>query len=107
MEFEFYKVETYIPQEYVDKLRKSLNDAGALTIGGHYDNCMSLSKVESFWRPLNGANPFKGEIGKVCRVQEIKVEFCCRKEVLSTAVEVIKKVHPYEAPVINIIPNML
>lgn len=104
MEFNFFKIETFIPEEFLQQLRKSLNDTGALTIGGNYDNCMSVSKVIGSWRPLNGANPFKGTIGDICEAEECKVEFCCTKEIMKTAVDTIKKVHPYEVPVINIIP---
>jgi hypothetical protein len=104
LKFETYKVETFIPEEYVTKLRESLNEVGALTIGGNYDNCMSVSKVTGYFRPLKGANPFKGEIGKVSMVEECKVEFCCKSKIVDKAVTTIKEVHPYEEPVINIIP---
>lgn len=104
MEFDFLKVETFIPEEYLKKLRKSLNDIGALTIGGNYDNCMAISKVIGSWRPLSGADPFKGEIGEICEAEEYKIEFCCRREILRNAVDTIKEVHPYEVPVINVIP---
>lgn len=104
MEINFLKVETFIPEEYLENLRKNLNDIGALTLGGNYDNCMSVSKVIGSWRPLEGADPFKGEIGKLCETEECKVEFCCRREVLKKAVDIIKKVHPYEYPVINVLP---
>lgn len=104
MEFSIFKVETFIPEEYVKKLRNNLNDIGALTIGGNYDNCMSMCKVIGFWRPLKGAEPFEGKIDELCEAEECKVEFCCRREIIKEAVEVIKKVHPYEIPVINVTP---
>lgn len=104
MEFNNFKVETFIPEEYLKELRKSLNDIGALTIGGNYDNCMTVYKVTGSWRPLEGANPFEGELGKLCEAEECRVEFCCKKEVLKEAIKTIKKVHPYEVPVINTIP---
>jgi hypothetical protein len=104
MEFNIFKIETFIPEEYVKNLRKSLNDIGALTVGGNYDNCMAVSKVTGSWRPLEGADPFKGEVGQICEAEECKVEFCCNKEILKETVAVIKKVHPYEVPVINVIP---
>lgn len=104
MEFNFFKVETFIPEEYLKNLRKSLNGIGALTIGGNYDNCMAVSKVTGSWRPLQGADPFKGEVGKICYAEECKVEFCCGKEVLIKTVDTIKEVHPYEVPIINVIP---
>ncbi|WP_010234695.1 divalent cation tolerance protein CutA [Clostridium arbusti] len=107
MDFKVFKVETFIPEEYVEKLRESLNDIGALTIGGNYDNCMCVSKVMGYWRPLDGANPFKGEEGKICRAEECKVEFSCRSEIVEKAVNTIKSIHPYETPVINVLSNKL
>lgn len=104
VEFNNFKIETFIPEEYLEELRTSLNDIGALTIGGNYDSCMSVSKVTGYWRPLQGASPFEGNVGELCEAEECKVEFCCRKEVIKEAVEIIKKVHPYEVPVINTIP---
>lgn len=104
MELNNFKIETFIPEEYLKELRKSLNDISALNIGGNYDNCMAVSKVTGYWRPLQGANPFEGEVGEICEAEECKVEFCCKREVLKEAVKTIKKVHPYEVPVINVIP---
>ena len=75
-----------------------------MTIGGNYDNCMTVSKVIGSWRPLEGANPFEGSIGEICTAEEIKVEFCCKRDIVKAVVETIKRVHPYEVPVINIIP---
>ncbi|KEI78558.1 cytochrome C biogenesis protein [Clostridium botulinum A2 117] len=104
MEFEFFKIETFIPEEYVKKLREALNHIGALTVGGNYDNCMTISRVKGSWRPLVGSTPFNGDIGEICEAEECKVEFCCTKKVLKNTITTIKKVHPYEIPVINIIP---
>lgn len=104
MDFELAKIETYIPKEFVTKLRSELNKVGALTVDGKYDNCMSSYPVNGSWRPLDGANPFIGEVGEVCEAEEYKVEFTCRREIIKEAVNAIKKVHPYEVPVINVIP---
>lgn len=104
MNFEIFKIETFIPEEYVELLREALNQVNALSIGGNYDNCMAISKVKGSWRALDGSKPFKGNIGEICESEECKVEFCCIKSILKTAINTIRKVHPYEVPVINIIP---
>lgn len=98
------KIECFIPKEYVLQLRNALNQTGALTFDGVYDYCMAVSKVRGSWRPLDGANPYLGEAGEICEAEEAKIEFTCGEEVYKTAVETIKKVHPYEKPVINVIP---
>ncbi|MCR1934028.1 divalent cation tolerance protein CutA [Clostridium tepidum] len=104
MEFDFFKIETFIPEQYVKKLRTELNNIGALTIGGNYDNCMAVSKIKGSWRPLDGSDPFNGEIGEICEAEECKIEFSCAKSIVKDTITTIKKVHPYEIPVINIIP---
>ena len=98
------KIECFIPEEYVGKLRDELNSIGALTVDGEYDYCMAVSKVTGSWRPLEGSNPYNGEIGNICEATEAKVEFTCGKQLAAKAVQTIKSVHPYEKPVINVIP---
>lgn len=104
MEYSLVKIESFIPVEFVGKLKEELNKVGALTIDGCYDYCMAVSTVKGSWRPLEGTNPYEGKIGEVCEAEEAKVEFTCRSEVYKAAVDTIKKVHPYEKPVINVIP---
>lgn len=104
MEFKTIKFETYIPESFIDQLREKLNKVGALTIDNIYDNCITTSKVTSYWRPLAGANPFLGEIGVLTQEEELKVEFCCTRDKMEEVVKIIKEAHPYEKPVIIIIP---
>jgi len=104
VDFKFVKFEVFIPEEYVDKLRDALNEIGALTIGGNYDSCMSVTRVTGYWRPLEGAAPFNGTVGELCQAEECKVEFSSRRELLKETMKTIIKVHPYETPVINVLP---
>ncbi len=103
MDFKKVKIEVYIPEEYRDKLREALNNIGVLGVG-NYDNVMSVTKVTGYWRPLKNANPFDGEINKLSKADEDKIEFATDIKNIENAVKVIKEVHPYEEPVINIIP---
>lgn len=103
MDFKKVKIEVYIPEEYRNKLREALNDIGVLGVG-NYDNVMSVTKVTGYWRPLKNANPFDGEINKLSKASEDKIEFATDINNVENAVKVIKEVHPYEEPVINIIP---
>lgn len=98
------KIECFIPAEYVGRLRDELNQVGALSVDGLYDYCMAVSMVRGSWRPLEGSSPYKGETGKICEAEEAKVEFTCKRELYETVIQTIKKVHPYEKPVINVIP---
>lgn len=103
MKVQSYKIEIYIPEEHIDALRSALNEAGACRLG-NYDNCMSVVQVTGFWRPLEGADPYDGKVGEVNTGTEVKAEVICDAEHLEKAVATARKVHPYEEPMINIIP---
>ena len=65
---------------------------------------MSYSPVTGCWRPLEGSSPFIGKCGTISMEPELKAEVTCRTERLEETLDAIKKVHPYEEPVINVIP---
>lgn len=47
--------------------------------------------------PGEGAQPNIGEVGKVERVEEMRVEvLCVGRDVMVGAVEALKRAHPYE-----------
>lgn len=101
---EQFKIETYIPETHVEPLRQALNAIGALNVGDRYDNCMAVSTVTGYWRPLAGANPYMGEPGQISREAEAKIEFACDRALVRQAVATIRQVHPYEEPVIHVLP---
>jgi len=97
------KLEIFVPQEHALKIRDELAKIGVGIIG-NYDHCVALTPVRGFFRPLPGSNPFEGEEGKVSEVAEYKLEVNCKRELVNDAVKVIRQVHPYEEPLINVIP---
>jgi hypothetical protein len=98
-----FKLEIFIPSTHVDALREALAEAGAGRIGD-YDHCCSVMDVHGYWRPLDGAKPYQGEVGQVEMGKECKVEVNCPRELVQDVLKAIRRVHPYEEPVINIIP---
>ena len=103
MDFPYCKLEIFIPQTHLEPLRKALQAADAGHIG-RYDMCLSYSPVTSCWRPLAGSVPWLGETGVLSTEPELKVEVTCRTALVRRTVEAVKAVHPYEEPVINVIP---
>ena len=101
--FRYCKLEIFIPEECLPRLEEALwaVDAGHI---GAYDRCLSWHRVESTWRPLAGSEPFLGKEGEVYRGTEVKVEVTCFSENAARTVEAVKSAHPYEEPVINVIP---
>ena len=97
------KLEIFVPQDHALNLRDELAKIGVGVIG-NYDHCVALTPVRGFFRPMEGAKPFAGEVEKINEVEEYKLEVTCKRALVNEALGVIKRVHPYEEPLINIIP---
>nr|WP_297172572.1 cytochrome C biogenesis protein [uncultured Agathobaculum sp.] len=102
-DFSFYKLEIFIPESHLSALQSALQSVDAGHIG-NYDSCLSYSRVTGCWRPLAGSRPYIGTENEICMADELKVEVTCREAKIDRTIEVIKMVHPYEEPVINVIP---
>ena len=97
------KLEILVPQEYAFQVRDELAKLGVGRIG-NYDHCVAISPVQGYYRPLPGADPFEGKIEKISEVKEFKIEVNCKRELVNEAMKVIRSVHPYEEPLVNVIP---
>ena len=97
------KLEIFVPQEHALKIRDELAKIGVGIIG-NYDHCVALTPVQGYFRPMEGATPFEGDVGMISEVAEYKIEVNCKRELVNKAIKVIKQFHPYEEPLINIIP---
>ncbi len=103
MDFKYCKLEIFIPETHFRALQKALQtvDAGHI---GRYDSCLAYSRVTGTWRPLEGTDPFIGSAGEISEEPELKVEVTVQSERLPETMQAIRDVHPYEEPVINVIP---
>ncbi len=101
--FRYCKLEIFIPETHLSVLQEALREADAGHIG-RYDCCLSYSPVTGCWRPLEGTAPYLGTVGEVCAAPELKVEVTCPTERVDEVVEAVKRVHPYEEPVIHVLP---
>jgi hypothetical protein len=97
-----YKIETYIPKESLQELRQALLEIDAGHIG-KYRGCLSYYPVMGVWFSEEGANPAIGTPGEWSEEQELKIEVNIEDNKRDRAVEAIRRVHPYEEPVINVI----
>lgn len=102
-EFACCKLEIFIPESHLPVLQEALRavDAGHI---GKYDCCLSYSRVTSCWRPLEGTYPYLGRAGEISTEPELKVEVTCHTGRVDETVEAVRRVHPYEEPVIQVIP---
>ena len=99
----YCKLEIFVPQSHLAAVQQALFSVDAGHIGS-YDHCLSYSRVTSCWRPLSGTNPYIGEPYKLCTQEEIKVEVLCTAQQLQQTLKAVRQAHPYEEPVINVIP---
>ena len=97
------KIVTFVPLTHADKVREAFAKAGAGQIGD-YDSCSFSSLGTGRFRPQEGAKPFIGEIGKIEKVEEERIEVICPEEIFEAVVKVVRAAHPYDKPAIDVYP---
>jgi len=90
-----YKLVVYVPQSHVENVRVAICNAGAGKIG-KYDHCTFMTSGIGTFRPLKGAKPFKGKVGKLERVGEARLETIVPAKKIKKVIAAMKKTHPYE-----------
>ena len=100
---QFVKIYIFIPKNHVDQVRLALGEAGIGKMG-NYDHCSFVSEGMGYFRPLSGANPAIGSIGKIEEAEEVKLEFVCLESEIEKVLEIVKKNHPYEEVALDLIP---
>jgi hypothetical protein len=103
MEFKFVKIAVYVPSSHAEKVREALAESGAGRFN-KYDYCSFTTKGTGRFRPLKGAKPFIGKLGKIEKVAEERIETICLKKSLKKVLAAVMKVHPYDEPAIDIFP---
>ena len=90
-----YKVAVYVPITHSEQLRQAMGNAGAGHIGA-YSHCSFSVAGEGRFLPLEGTNPFIGQVGAIETVQEERVETVVPKKLLGQVLAAMKEAHPYE-----------
>lgn len=94
-EEQLYKVMVYVPHSHIDKIREAFHKGGAGHIG-NYSHCTFQVKGQGTFKPLEGTNPYSGQVNELTYVDEAKVESIVPETTLSKVIREIKKAHPYE-----------
>lgn len=93
----FCKLEVFVPEEYAEKVKTALGNAGAGRLG-NYDFCFWQSDGTGQFRPLAGSDPFIGKTNEIERVREVKIETLFPENIKSEIIAAIRASHPYETP---------
>lgn len=91
------KLITMVPSAHIEAVRSSIAEAGAGQIG-NYDSCCFTTEGKGYFRALDGANPFVGQVSKLHTENETKIEVvfpCWLKKKVECA---LIQAHPYEEP---------
>lgn len=96
-----YQLVFYIPETHKEKVKQALFEVGAGRYED-YDSCSFEYEGIGQFRPLEKANPFIGNSGKLEQVKEFKIEMVVNDEDIKVVAETLIKEHPYEEPAYSI-----
>lgn len=99
---EIFHLFFYVPETHLEIVKAAIFKAGAGQVG-NYENCAWQTKGEGQFLPISGSDPFIGEIGKLEKVIEYKVETVCKKECLDAVIAALKSSHPYDIPAFGVV----
>ncbi len=86
---------TYVPETHVEVVKKAMFSKGAGHIGNYSDCCFTF-KGEGQFKPLEDSSAFIGEINKIEKVSEVKIELVVKDAYIKDVIKALKKAHPYE-----------
>lgn len=69
-----------------------------------YSHCSYSFDGIGRYKPLEGANPAIGDVGKYETVKEERIECVCERSKAKQVIEAMRKVHPYEEVAFDIYP---
>ena len=98
-----YVLVTFVPPDRTEKVLAALFTAGAGSYGT-YDHCAFVSSGEGRFRPLSGADPYIGMVGKDERVAENRIELLVPDQAVNQVLKALRESHPYEEPAIYLFP---
>lgn len=99
---EFVKLAVFVPEGHEEQVLEALfRSCGEI---GNYRDCSFQAAGSGTFRPLPGAVPYIGEVGRREVVAEKRIEVLVRKESLAAAVAAMLKAHPYEEPAFDLYP---
>lgn len=100
------KLVVFVPKSHTDIVRQAMGDSGAGKIG-LYSHCSYSVDGVGRYKPLEGANPHIGKVGKFEEVEEERIECVCDRDEAKEVIEAVRKVHPYEEVSFDIYPLIL
>ncbi|SHE29790.1 dinuclear metal center protein, YbgI/SA1388 family [Caldanaerobius fijiensis DSM 17918] len=98
------KVVVFVPKGYLDAVRDAMSEAGAGHIG-NYSHCTFACEGIGTFKPLQGSNPFIGQVGKLEKAEEYRLETIVPESRLDAVIKAMLSVHPYEEVAYDVYPE--
>jgi len=98
------KIVVFIPNDHVEAVTNAMTTAGAGIIG-NYEACSFQSRGTGTFRPLDGADPYSGEVGKLQHEDEVRVEMISPAWKTPAVLSAMIDAHPYDEVAYDVYPN--
>ncbi len=96
-----HKLCFYVPEPHLEDVKDALFAVGAGKIG-NYDHCCWQSRGQGQFRPLEGSDPFIGQMAETEQLTEYKVEMVFDEALVDAVIGALLAAHPYETPAYQI-----
>jgi len=96
------KLVVFVPHDAVAAVRDAVTAAGAGALGD-YDHCTFVSTGTGTFRPLVGAHPAVGAVGRVEQVPETRLETVLPRHRRPAVLAALRSAHPYEEPAFDLL----
>jgi hypothetical protein len=103
LDFRRVYVVTTVPGDHLEAVLNAISAAGGGIIG-HYTHCAFTNEGVGRFKPDLAANPHLGEKDEINTVDEWRIETFCSRDVAKKVLNAIRAAHPYEEPVIYLLP---
>ena len=92
----------YVPEESLENVKSAVFTAGAGKIG-NYSHCSWEVKGQGQFKPEAGSSPFLGEVNKLEKIDEYRLEVVCLDRDIKKIVQAMLEAHPYETPAYHLV----
>lgn len=100
----YKQVVVFVPKDNVNEVYNAMTNAGAGEQGS-YRGCSFSVDGEGVFQPIQGANPHIGTVGKLEKVNEVRLEMLVKPSKLNAVIKAMLNAHPYEEPAYQILDN--
>ena len=97
-----YKLTFFVPDSHVEQVKSAVFATGAGRIGD-YEQCCWQVLGQGQFKPMQGAQPFLGQVDQLETIDEWRVEMVMDACHLSAVIAAFKQAHPYETPAYDVI----